>query len=505
MESFIQIIPDKDRDSDLEISVMISYFSLFSNIMAQAGFSGLNSLKRPNSGFLIINYPYYRNSMGGIESQFGTKEAFTVNLLFHELMHTLVQVYTSTFHPYNSTEYYSENQTFCSMTKYGKKFKFLITPYAHIFALKHYGVEVFEGDDNNCTSGIEIELSGGSGTSGSHVDFRPFFTEPIIGTDPERRGMDFNRITDVSMAILHDTGNYKCNWSVAKPLVWGNPESQIGGKFIKDFATGPPQLVFPKGYLLGSDDNYFYTGFDFKYIGSGYQTMKGNDCQNKDTEFCKGVKFFNPLNMTYVGLLSILDYQHFKGPDVTCPKGKAVLPGYTFYRFYETDCGYFKCNKYDNFTFYIENTTYIDDMPLNITCNKTNVGQQFNYTVNSDPQKYGAWGTFKRTAYCPDPELFCRTVTLHEMNFVRDPFDLDSKQLDDPYAKSREQITLELTLSGIVASVTFIVNCVIIGFIIFYKVRERKGSKGKSSSESIEEDSVPAQDHEQPDQNYLSD
>lgn len=237
VENFIQVIPDKNRDSDLEVSIMIPNFPVFSGLVAQAGVSGWNELKRPNSGFMMISASFFRNYFIDTESQFGTNTAFGVNLLFHELMHVLVSLYSENFRPYNSTEKYTKNQTFCSFTKYGKKFKFLTTPYAHIFAKKHYGVEVFEGDDNNCRSGIEIELNGGSGTAGGYVDFRPFYTEAIIGQDVEGKSHSFNRITDVTIALLQDTGNYKCNWSMAQPLVWGNPESQIGGKFIKDFAT----------------------------------------------------------------------------------------------------------------------------------------------------------------------------------------------------------------------------------------------------------------------------
>lgn len=59
------------------------------------------------------------------------------------------------FHPHGSNQPHS-NPT-CELTIKGKKMTFLVTPYAKIYAKKHYGVTEFVGDSTRCPAGIEIE------------------------------------------------------------------------------------------------------------------------------------------------------------------------------------------------------------------------------------------------------------------------------------------------------------------------------------------------------------
>lgn len=506
-QKFIKVRPTPNKDYDYKLTIYISYFEVFSSVLAQGGYSGYDEYHRPTSGHIEFNNAYVSNK----ESKFNSSSSYFIHVAFHELTHALGSFHIN-YHELNSTKLWDYNQTHCKMTKYGKNFTFLISPNSHKFAVKHYGVETFEGDDNDCPSGIEIEDGGGSGTMGSHLKASKFNSDLNVGMTLEIEGYDYERITDATIAILQDTGNYICNWSMAQPLVWGNPESQIGGKPIKDFAIGPPQLVYPLSYQYRSDYIYKNVGFDFKHIGTSLQTFKPKDCQNSDTKYCKGINFYNPLNWTYVGNQEIFDYMWIRFPQVSCPRGKAVLPGLSYYYYYPEECGEYKCNKYDNFTFYVVNSTWIDNQPLNITCNRTTVNQSFNYTMHTSGG--GGWGTYKRTAYCVDPELFCRTVKLSEMTFVRDPLDPDSKQLDDPYAKPHSQVVLELTIASIVTGITFIVIFVIIGFIIFYKCRESKGDYSGDGNDDNQEtrdiESPPTKENQDIEKdssepNYLSD
>lgn len=299
---------------------------------------------------------------------------------------------------------------------------------------------------------------------------------------------DFHRVTDATMALLQDSGNFMCNWSMASPLVWGNPESELGGKFIKDFAIGPPKLVFPKGYEF-KDSNYFkFTHYDYK-MGSRFEPpqMKANlDCTNDTSYYCRGFKFYNPFNESYISMFRENDHVDFiSAPQVVCPKGMALLHGNNSPQISIRECGYYKCNKYDSFTYYIPNSAYINFKPLNITCNKTNIGQKFYFVLYTI--MVGYWQYSERDLICPDPELFCRRVKLYDMNFVRDPSDLESKQLDDPYANTTDNVSdkaagnstesrsqIGKALSWAVLSVTIVTIFVITGFIIYYKKKDLK-------------------------------
>ena len=201
------------------------------------------------------------------------------------------------YHPKNSTKPYKDNETYCSLIKYGRQFNFLIEPYSHLFAQKHYGVDVFEGDNSTCPSGIEIEYDGTRGTYNNYIRGRLFYTDLSVQLYLRASGNYIERLTDATMAIIQDTENYLCNWSMAQPLVWGNPETQIGGKPIKDLALGPPQLVFPKQYFYYSDttaitldkDSPQYVGFDFKHGGYTISSNAPSSCTGYWEDYCKRI------------------------------------------------------------------------------------------------------------------------------------------------------------------------------------------------------------------------
>ncbi|KAI5537059.1 regulation of choline O-acetyltransferase protein, partial [Trichomonas vaginalis G3] len=162
----------------------------------------------------------------------------------HEIFHALgiSQSDFRHYHPHDSITPHS--QIVCSFRKYGRDFSFLVTPYAHKFAVKRFGVEVFVGDDRTCPSGLEIENDGGQGTAGSHLEARSYMSDLMVGMTIQTKSGPYSRLTDAVLAVLMDTGNYKVNWRMGQPLVWGHPES-IDGKPIPNFAIGPPQNVFP--------------------------------------------------------------------------------------------------------------------------------------------------------------------------------------------------------------------------------------------------------------------
>ncbi|EAX97594.1 GP63-like [Trichomonas vaginalis G3] len=412
---------------DLILPVVLKNFGGDSPL-AMAGPTGYErTYKRPISGIIYLNT---KKIPDNTQSE-STWQRWYFQVLIHEICHALGVTGSmfSWYHPYENSQPY--NNPTCQLTIHKKSFTFLTTPYSHIFAKKRYGVETFSNGTHSCPSGIEIEDGGGEGTSGSHLEGRVFYSDLMTGTVMSDASGPFQRLTDAVMAILQDTGNYKCDWKYAQPLVWGNPESTIGGQPINDFATGVPSKVFPDHYMKKpTGDNLGGTGFDFKTWGSSSSVVKDSEisCPSNDIkyqQYCGPARyeFYNPSKADLPAKRYLYDYINVAYPQDSCPDGQAILPGATQFSNVFELCAPYKCNKYDSFTL---NVTTLGKTTI-IECNKSNVGAAFSYEVPS------SFISYPRTAYCVHPEIFCRSVKLNEMNFVADPFDPNTVQLQDPY------------------------------------------------------------------------
>ncbi|EAX88556.1 hypothetical protein TVAG_309870 [Trichomonas vaginalis G3] len=180
-------------------------------------------------------------------------------------------------------------------------------------------------------------------------------------------------------------------------------------------------------------DNLGGTGFNFKSYGSFPDCVKDSSiqCPTKYInykQYCGPARyeFFNPTKADFAPYTYLFDFVNLTYPSRVCPDGTAILPGASFYINWYEVCAPYTCDKYDSYTL---NVTHNGNSKI-ITCNKNNVGAQFTYEVPT------SWGQGIRTATCVYPEIFCRTVKLHDMNFVADPFDLNTVQLEDPYKTS---------------------------------------------------------------------
>ncbi|EAY02272.1 hypothetical protein TVAG_030880 [Trichomonas vaginalis G3] len=502
-ESFLKVLPSPNKDYDMELIIKIVRYPPRFGLPVKSSRDKYNEYLRTTQATLIIDY----DSLPTEPSIWDTDSSYFVGEMMHGFFNTL-NIISGRYHPKNSTELYPVNETYCSLTKYGRQYNFLIGPYSHLFAQKHYGVNIFEGDNKTCPPGIEIEYDGSRSLySNNYVMGRLFYTDIAIENNLRVDHNSMVRITDVTIALLQDTGNYICNWSMARPIVWGNPETQIDGKPIKDFALGPPQIVFPKQYyyyptrgnMEWDKESPDYVGFDFKH--GGYTICdKAPICGSSKTAYCKGIDFYNPLNKFYVGFYSDHDYLPIKYLSMMCKDGETMIPG-------DSVCHQYICNKYDNFTLITPDYGDIDANFTNITCTKENAN--LNFTIKLP----GYFDLFKNIT-CIDPELFCRTVKLQEMHFVRDPFDPDLSvtQLNDPYAESQSARLTRVISQYTVVGITVIVVIVIIVFIVIFKYRSSHGDQEefdnvetadhgrKSKQEEIEED----QDANSGD-NYLSD
>lgn len=191
------------NDTDFVINVSYKFSHTFA---AAATVDQIDEIySRPIIGMIYFNPRETPNEVVN-ENDWNNGLFYTV---LHEITHALgfsSNLYEF-YHPHENPETY-KNIT-CQISKYGITYTFLITPHAHIFAKKRFGVETFIGDNGtSCPSGIELEDGGSVGTAGSHLEYRTFNTEYMVGSVIEYP-VPFSRFTDATMAILLDTGNYK--------------------------------------------------------------------------------------------------------------------------------------------------------------------------------------------------------------------------------------------------------------------------------------------------------
>ena len=364
-ESFLKVLPSPNKDYDMEIIIKIIRYS-GSGDTVLASRDTYNEYSRTTRTTMIFNHA----KLPSEPSIWETDSENYVGEMMRQFFRSL-DIIHARYHPKNSTKPYPDEKVYCSFTKYGRKYNFLIAPYSHLFAQKHYGVDVFEGDDKSCPSGIEIQFDGVRGTNYNFIKGRLFNTDLSTQYYLQSGTNTKLRITDATMAIIQDTGNYICNWSMGKPLVWGNPESQIGGKPINDFAIGPPQLVFPEIYYY-YPNNYMdnlnrdrpeYVGFDFKFGGDTGASSAPTTCSYYEKDYCDAPQFYNPLNKTSYFYLSSFDFLPIKYPSIKCKDGEAMIPG-------DSVCHQYICDKYDNFTLITPDYGDINSQLTNIICAK---------------------------------------------------------------------------------------------------------------------------------------
>lgn len=408
------------QDIDLYINVFSRSF-VDRTPMASAIIGGSQGIdRRPYHGFLTVNV----RKIPDVPSKYDSwKNAFFFTCL-HEVFHILGFSRTAfrEFHPIDDVKSLYREPT-CSFVKQGKTFTFLITPFCHKYAQVHYGVDTFYGDDGaECPSGIELEDGGGSASAGTHLETRTFYTDIMMPYTPTTNSIRFLRFTDATMAVLLDTGNYQINYSVVQPLVWGNKDSIDGQTYIKDFATGSPQLTFPYGYLSKSSEPLDPCGFDYTFSGIPTDINPPNcasvlsiddNTSNAETNdyylskdaiklYCQGKQFYNPLNEKTIANDEFNDFINFKGPEFICPPGYATIP-------FMQECMKFDIQK-DKIRFKNNN--------FDITCDYTSNWNKVSYQKS---QKYR----------CPPYQRFVRTMGLFNSFFQTDPFDESPQYLID--------------------------------------------------------------------------
>ena len=382
---------------------------------------------RPLHGYLISNPCYISTTTMDL----AYKHVYA-NILLHEVVHLLGfhKDLFQYFHPQNSNEPFS--QITCDIKKNGKTMRFLVTPYSHIFATKHFGLQEFVGDDGTkCPSGIELE---DFENDYNHPKGRVYFSEQItsyVSTITKT----FARFSDVTMALLLDTGNYEIDHKIFQPNMWLNGDA-LDGRTHSSFALGD-YSDFPSEYVADPFSSFPQNcGFTYKFYGTpattnAYncsQTAEENGVTEDELEYyCKSQEYYNPRQESVIGSLGTYDYAPIILIDEACSDNQAALPGFSL------------CMSYNITDSEVVFTTASDmQFPdgIKFTCSSANEGQTFTYRSYTNDN--GDLTIKKHTFRCPNQERFRRSMQLFDSYFAADPFTGDGFSYTQRYQPEKQ-------------------------------------------------------------------
>ncbi|XP_042409790.1 leishmanolysin-like peptidase [Zingiber officinale] len=137
--------------------------------------------------------------------------------LIHEVMHVLG------FDPHAFAHFHDERKRRRSQVtvqvmdeKLGRMVTRVVLPRVVMHARYHYGAF-----SENFT-GLELEDGGGRGTSGSHWEKRLLMNEIMTGSVDTR-----SVVSEMTLALLEDSGWYQANYSMAEHLDWGRSQGTM--------------------------------------------------------------------------------------------------------------------------------------------------------------------------------------------------------------------------------------------------------------------------------------
>ena len=397
------------KNTDLYVHVTMRGFGYQTPIAQSAFIKADKTSKRPVQAALFVNpraIPAAAQKHDDHDSNFFWS-------LVHEMIHVLGVTSTNfeNYHAKGSTKLAGKN-AICTMKSHGLQRSYLVTPWAHQMAKKHFNLDKFKGDENaECRSGIELEDSKNKEYAGAHPEGRVYLSEVMTGHEISLVGA-FRRFTDVSAAMLLDTGNYEIDFKHVKPIVWGNGEAFPDKNPLSEFATGIPYESFPQSYIANTSETVEDTcGFDFKHFGLP-TTTNANNLYYKDKTYQAGIRtFYNPKFNSYIGSDETYDYIPYRAAAGVCKKNQACVPGKTFRNeLIEKDmivtqgaCFDYKLEE-NQITFTYEDNT---NSKKTFVCKAEDKGKKF------DIRQY----TFDGYYYCPDLDLFKTTIALYDSTF----------------------------------------------------------------------------------------
>lgn len=231
---------------------------------------------------------------------------FFYDVLVHETFHVL-GIANNLFHRWKdpaTRDNYKNMFVDYEDPKYpDKKFRFFQTPNAIKVAQRRFGRKTLP---NGKPLGIELELLGGGGTEGSHIKGRAYYNEIMSGISlpPER-------ISDITLALLEDTGWYEANYFMAEPLAWGDGKS-FSDKEMSDFPLTPPD-EFPDNYICPPYKNKEYLcNYDYTGVSECGVPLYVPNCdkpqEQDEKEICSAREWYDSDNSHWFGPSDVFDY-----------------------------------------------------------------------------------------------------------------------------------------------------------------------------------------------------
>lgn len=430
---------------------------------------------------------------------------FQINLVKHAVFHILgisASMYQSFKDPTTGKNYSSDN-LFCNFTKLGKNFTFLVTPGAHMVAYNHFGPNPFTGDDNKvCPAGIELDSNPSYGFS--HPESLIYHTD-IMTAATYNPQIQIGRVTDVTIAMLNDTGFYKVNYRLGQPNIWLNTYSYDTLNHT-DWAINVPEEFFPSDYFanvnasgiealtiamgggMGPDQQTdvasdYQVGFDFTFAGTtkvlpfsykvnltdldpnktGIETFNLTDKVYYFKKNSTENKYYNPKPRNYMGAYQEMKFMplllktiHDANPTLNCPPGQFIHPGTNKLNIGKVyQCNKVVCDfeKYSNYTYYFNQNH-------KFTC------RAFNESVNIKDEESKETITIK----CVDPGRFCRTINLTDSYFTGDPL-LRSYEIDNSQAEAALKKKIAI---GVAVTFVIILIVAIVAFVFIFRWIKKK-------------------------------
>lgn len=185
-------------DFILYISLERKYFVNYVGTAACCVQDGANG--QPLAGYLILNY---------IEEWNLSYEDY-LSTVIHEIVHALgFSEYLMQEFIKPTGEKYNRNELFENVQLRGRVTTLLKLPTVLAKARKNFACEEMIG--------VELEMSGGRGSVGSHWDKRVMYNDFMVA-DSDIKDVVYS---DISMALLEDSGWYKVDYRYTMPIVWG--------------------------------------------------------------------------------------------------------------------------------------------------------------------------------------------------------------------------------------------------------------------------------------------
>lgn len=275
-----QVVPAEHTNAGVENTDYVVYFvetNCTGNTIATAGPKYLDANNRPYIGVVHLCISKALSMMD--------EQAYYEVVVLHEMMHAL---------GYGTIFDYMTNMVE-KTTVNDIEFQQIVTPKVVQTAKKHFGCDIM--------TGALLENDGGNGTANSHWEMTLYSGELMVGWISSTKP---NKLTNMTLSWLEDTGLYEVDYSAAEELTYGKNEGcnmanmkckNDDGKPLDEFcdvniqeqcssdyhSRGQCKLMPENGYNcpvlsvysngmcndesnIGKDENDYYFGIVYIYI-----------------------------------------------------------------------------------------------------------------------------------------------------------------------------------------------------------------------------------------------